>query len=273
MTKATTDTSERYTPYTVVHATVSCARPASRPSTVLELAALVNLAILLVRRLRFRDRRSPLGRKLAAFFALIATLVHVGPSQPWRWSGLPGTWARSGSGWPWPSTLTTGTRAASRRWALLRYDHVGVRRWWLTIVGVGDGNRRALAPVHRRLRPALMLLTLVVHCRLLTATDRVIPLLVMAGRARRRARRRAWPYYPFLELGSKGNPAYSGVMDAMYQHPWWRVITTVPGFVVVIQRFRCATTRTRSRSCCSAAARCISSVPSPTSTASAARCR
>ena len=82
---------------------------------------------------------------------------------------------------------------------------------------------------------ALLLLALVVHCRLYRR-DRIIPLLV-AGVATV-ALVVAWPYYPFLELGSKGDAAYSGVMDVMYQHPWWRVIAALPGFVVVIQRFR-----------------------------------
>ena len=113
-----------------------------------------------------------------------------------------------------------------------------------------------------------MLLALVVHCRLYRR-DRIIPLLVMGPRTV--ALVVAWPYYPFLELGSTGDAAYSGVMDVMYEHPWWRVIAALPGFVVVIQRFRRDRTDALALMLFGGAGASISSAPSPTSTASAVR--
>ena len=48
----------------------------------------------------------------------------------------------------------------------------------------------------------------------------------------------AWPYYPFLELGSRGDAAYSGVMNVMYRSVATRTVAVLPGFFVVFQRFR-----------------------------------
>jgi hypothetical protein len=223
----TTETSERYTPYTVALATVERATGISNDAA-LEWAALVNLAVLLVAFELFVTELT--GRKLVAFFALLATLVMWG-IQPWRWSGFLNL-NSIGFGLAWPSTLATGL-ALLAGWALLRYDKSG-SWWWLAVVGVGMAIG-ALSHPYTAGWAAVLLLALVVHCRLYRR-DRVVPLLVAGAVAL--ALVVVWPYYPFLELGSKGDAAYSSVMDVMYEHPWWRVIAALPGFVVVIQRFR-----------------------------------
>jgi hypothetical protein len=223
----TDDPSERFTPYTVGLAAIG--RETGLASvTLLELAAFANLVLFLVAFELFVTELT--GRRLVACFALIATLVMWG-LDPWRWSGFLNL-NSIGFGLPWPSTFVTGLGLIAG-WALLRFDKSG-SSGWLVIVGVAMAVGAVSHP-YTAGWISVMLLALVVHRRLYRR-DRVIPLLVMTACTAGLVV--AWPYYPFLELGSRGDAAYSGVMNVMYRSVALRTVAALPGFFVVFQRFR-----------------------------------
>ena len=196
--------------------------------TVLQLAGLVNLVVFLVAFELFVTELT--RRKLVAFFALLATLVMWG-LEPWRWSGY-FSLNSIGFGLPWPATLVAGLSLLSG-WALLRYDKSGFSGW-LVIVGLGMAFG-ALSHPYTAGWASIMLLTIVVHRRLYRR-NRVVPLTVMGLSTATLVA--AWPYYPFLELASRGDAAYSAAMHVMYNRVPLRVVAALPGFVVVFQRFR-----------------------------------
>jgi hypothetical protein len=223
----TDDPSERFTPYTVGLAVV--VRETGLASvTVLQLAGFLNLIVFLVAFELFVTELT--RRRLVAFFALLATLVMWG-FIPWRWSGYLNL-NSIGFGLPWPATLVTAI-ALLAGWALLRYDKSGAVGW-LVLVGLGMAFG-ALSHPYTAGWASVMLLAIVVHRRLYRR-DRIVPLAIMGlGTV---ALVVAWPYYPFLELGTRGDEAYSAAMHVMYDRAPLRVLAALPGFVVVFQRFR-----------------------------------
>jgi hypothetical protein len=224
---ATDRPSERYTPYTVGLAAIERVTDLA-PNTVLQLAAVFNLVVFLVAFELFVAELT--RRRLVACFALLATLVMWG-LDPWRWSGFLSL-NSIGFELPWPATLVIGTVLLSG-WALLRYDDTGT--WpWVALVGVCTAFG-LLAHPYTAGWGVLMLLALFVHRRM-WRRSRIVPLAIAAVLVV--VALVAWPYYPFLELGVHGNDAYSSVMKVMYRDVPLRIVAAVPGFIVVLQRFR-----------------------------------
>ncbi|MGH8978298.1 MAG: hypothetical protein ACRDV7_09520, partial [Acidimicrobiia bacterium] len=220
------DPSERFTPYTVALAAV--VRETGLASvTVMQLAAIANLILFLVAFELFVTELT--GRRLVAVFALFATLVMWGIG-PWRWSGYLNL-NSIGFGMPWPSMFATGL-VLLVGWALLRYDRGGAPGW-LVLVGVGV-PAALLSHPYTGGWGIVMLLALAVHRRLYRR-DRVVPLLIAAACGA--VLLAAWPYYPFFELG-RADSAYSFAMQVMYRNVPLRLAAAVPGFVVVVARFR-----------------------------------
>ena len=153
--------SPSYTPYTFGLAAV--ARGTGLASvTVLQLAALANLVLFLVAFELFVTALT--GRRLVAFWALLATLVMLGHRsvaveripQP-QLDRLRVAISRRCSRPGWRCVVGLGPAALRRNRAA---------SWWLAIVGPGMAVGRADASVHRRVGDASCWLALVVHRRL-----------------------------------------------------------------------------------------------------------
>jgi hypothetical protein len=221
------DASEHFTPYTLALAAVERGTGLA-PIRVLQLAAIANLVAFLIAFELFVVELT--RRRLVAAFALVATLVMWG-LRPWRWSGFLNL-NSIGFEAPWPATLVIAL-VLFAGWALLRYDQSGSSGW--LIVAASCMAVGLLSHPYTAGWGVLMLGALVVH-RQLWRRGRIIPLAI-AGVCVAVAVI-PWPYFPFLELGAHGDSAYSGVMGAMYKQVPIRLVAAIPGFVVVVQRFR-----------------------------------
>jgi alpha-1,6-mannosyltransferase len=218
------DPSFSYTPYTFVLALFARITGLSSLA-VLQLAALVNLAIFLVTFHLFVTELT--RRRLASFFALLATLIMWGYS-PWRWSGFLNL-NSIGFGLPYPSMFATAV-AFAVGWAFLRYIARGAR-WW--VAGIGAGMV-AIALTHpfTAVWTAVMLLALLIGRRVFTAA-RLVPLAIAAAIGI--VVIAIWPYYSFFDLMRQGGD-FSGVHEALYRDIPLRLLAVLPGFYIVFRR-------------------------------------
>ena len=221
--------------------------------TTLQLAAIGNLCLFLVTFELFVTELT--RRRLAAFFALLATLFLWGIG-PWRWSGFLNL-NSIGFELPFPSMFATGLTLVVG-WALLRFAKSG-SPWWLVVVGLGMAVGAVSHPYTAGWASVMLLAARCVHRRLCRRrSPRSVPLLVMAACTAGLVL--AWPYYPFLELGNRGDAAYSGVMNVMYRSVARGRSPCSPGFSSSSSAFD-VTARTPSRSCSSGDWASTSSVP------------
>jgi hypothetical protein len=218
------DASPSYTPYTF--ALAATARATGWASvTVLQVAAIANLIAFLAGFQLFVAELT--RRRLAPFFALLATLVLWGV-DPWRWSGLLSL-NSIGFGLPYPSMFATAV-ALFVGWGLLRYDDRGTR-WWLLLVGGGFATILLTHPFTGVWTGVLMLAVGI--NRRLYRRERVVPLVVTAVVVL--GVLALWPYYPFFELTKVGE-AYQ--QAPLYEGVPWRLVAAAPGFYIVFRRFQ-----------------------------------